>query len=330
MNSDPRRIIVIYHSADFDGIFCREIARKFLPGAELIGWDYGDPIPSVVPTGFLPEHVTLYMLDISVEGLMDFPGLIWIDHHKSAIEKFPSNLCGYRIDGVAACRLAWQWFTLQEAWDPREQAPPYALPSKEDFVERRVSEPLAVRLAGEYDIWDKRDPRAELFQHGLRSQDLAPHDWRQLFTMPQMPNKGELEAEEALQIPWPREADGTTPNSFVVHLLKNGEVLQYAQTKQNESIIKSAGFTIQFEGLCFLACNHARYNSHLFTAGLTEKHDGCLGFNWDGSQWRVSLYHAPGKEHLDLSTIAVKHGGGGHRGACGFRTSSLPFLTTNP
>ena len=25
---------VIYHSADFDGIFCREIARKFLPDAD--------------------------------------------------------------------------------------------------------------------------------------------------------------------------------------------------------------------------------------------------------------------------------------------------------
>ena len=33
---------VIHHSADFDGIFCREIARKFLPDAELIGWDFGD------------------------------------------------------------------------------------------------------------------------------------------------------------------------------------------------------------------------------------------------------------------------------------------------
>ena len=50
---------VIYHSADFDGIFCREIARKFLPDAELIGWNYGEQEPVV--TG----RETLYMLDIS-------------------------------------------------------------------------------------------------------------------------------------------------------------------------------------------------------------------------------------------------------------------------
>lgn len=33
---------VIYHRTDFDGLFCREIARKFLSEAKLTGWDYGD------------------------------------------------------------------------------------------------------------------------------------------------------------------------------------------------------------------------------------------------------------------------------------------------
>jgi hypothetical protein len=33
---------VIHHSADYDGIFCREIAKKFLPDATLVGWDFAD------------------------------------------------------------------------------------------------------------------------------------------------------------------------------------------------------------------------------------------------------------------------------------------------
>lgn len=40
-----------------------------------------------------------------------------------------------------------------------------------------------------------------------------------------------------------------------------------------------------------------------------------------------SLYHAPGKEHIDLSLIAVKHCGCGHKGACGFRVKTLPFIS---
>jgi uncharacterized protein len=286
-----KKTYVIYHSADHDGIFCREIARKFLPDAQLVGWDYGQPTPL---KGELDGTETLYMLDISVPDLMDHPNLIWIDHHKSAMEKYGAKP-GYQIDGVAACRLAWQWFDDKMCCQDVAM-----LPNKQEFIDLKVMEPLAVRLAGQYDIWDKSDPRAELFQHGLRSRKLTPEWWNDLL--------------------------GDYSDVYVDTLLEAGKGIQYAQTRSNESIIKEIGFTLEWEGLKFLACNHARYNSHLFTAGLTPEHDACFGFKWTGKDWSVSLYHAPGKEHHDLSLIAVKYGGGGHRGACGFRTNKLPFL----
>lgn len=303
---------VIHHSADFDGLFCREIARKFLPDAELIGWDFGNK-PLEIPAG------PLYVMDLPLDAPFGFSyakvgnkrgpqhpaGLVWIDHHKSAIESHPKDIPGYRIDGVAACRLAWQWFVAskrhfeQGGNDPSWFQSHYPFPGKSDFVDRKVSEPLAVRLAGEYDIWDKRDPRAELFQHGLRSREITRTDWELLLT-----------------------------DDISVHgILAGGSVIQYFKTQENEGIIKSYGFDVEFEGLKFLACNHARFNSHLFTAGIKPEHDALLGFNWSGKDWRVSLYHAPGKEHHDLSLIAVKHGGGGHKGACGFRAEKLPFLS---
>jgi hypothetical protein len=291
---------VIYHRADFDGIFCCEIARKFLPDATLIGWDYNDPSPEV------PLDAPLYILDLSVPDLMEHPQLVWIDHHKSAIEKYPTTIPGYRIDGVAACRLTWQWFTNKQ-----EFAGTFELPAKDSYISRKVEEPLAVRLAGEYDIWDKRDPRAELFQHGLRSRELNENMWDLLLVNEDEHPDGVMDA-------------GTiTVNA----LLEAGEALQFTRTNENASIINSYGFTVTWEGLTFLACNHARFNSHLFLTGLTEQHDACLGFNYDGKgKWKVSLYHAPGKECHDLSQIAVKHGGGGHRGACGFTAAKLPFL----
>lgn len=298
-------ILVIHHSADFDGLFCREIAKKFFGDeAAYVGWDYGDPLPCIPPhNADGSPAVKLYMLDISVEGLMDYPGLTWIDHHKSAIEKYGFK-DGWQLDGVAACRLAWQWFF-------RGGAQARGIVGKEDFVDRLVDEPLAVRLAGEYDIWDKRDPRAELLQHGLRSQDLGENMWMLLLVPEEAPNAaGQIDAGTAA----------------VESLLAAGESIQYAKTKENESIAKHLAFTIEFEGLKFCAINAARYNSHLFTAGIKPEHDALLGFNFDGRQWRVSLYHAPGKEHHDLSLIAVKHGGGGHRGACGFKADKLPFL----
>ena len=279
---------VIYHRSDFDGIFCREIANKFLgETATYHGMEYGDPLPDI-------EGVeTLYIMDFSVPEFMNHPGLIWIDHHKSAIEKFGPK-AGYQIDGVAACRLAWQWF----AKDHTDVVVQFlGLPSKQDFIDRKVNESLAVQLAGEYDVWDKRNPDAELFQHGLRSQQI---------------NFGTLLSSE-------------DSSDYIADLLFAGKAIQYFQTKQNESVIKDLGFTFQWEGLTFLACNAARYNSFLFTAGLKPEHDACFGFKWTGKDWSISLYHASGKEHIDISLIAVKHGGGGHKGACGFRTNKLPF-----
>ena len=308
---------IIHHSADADGLFCREIAKKFLPDAKVIGWDFGDP-SIVIPDG------RIYVLDLPVDRVFGFKyvpenvtqngpqqpaGLIWIDHHKSSIETHPKSIAGYRIDGVAACRLAWQWFSKFPSQEDIYDTDNF-LPSKQEFIDRKVSEPLAVRLAGEYDIWDKRDPRAELFQHGLRSREMTPDIWETIL-------------------------GNVTENSITVDaLLEGGKSLQYAQTKQNESIIKELGFTFQWEGITFLACNHARYNSFLFTVGLKPEHDACFGFKFTGHcaggkpfmQWSISLYHAPGKEHHDLSKIAVKYGGGGHRGACGFQTDKLPFL----
>lgn len=284
--------LVIYHRADFDGRFCHAIAQKFFRRhatalgwePDYLGWDYGDPVP-VVAAGR-----QIYMLDISVDGLMDWPELVWIDHHISAMKRWSAYIPGLRIDGVAACRLAWQFF-FGVAPAPRDA-----------YIDGLVDEPEAVRLAGEYDVWDKRDPRAEVFQHGLRSRDLAPH-WAVLLSK------------------------GASATALVDELLQAGQAVQYAQGRSDASIITQHGCTLEWQGFRWLALNTVRCNSLAFSAGLRPEHDGCLAFGWDGKfgRWKFSLYGVPGKPSLDFSPIAVKFGGGGHRQACGFTSTELPF-----
>lgn len=89
MNKLLMKTTVIYHRADFDGLFCREIARKFLPDAELIGWDFGDkPLP-------FPKEGAVYILDLPPEQpfgieltLEEKERVIWIDHHASSLAKY--------------------------------------------------------------------------------------------------------------------------------------------------------------------------------------------------------------------------------------------------
>jgi len=282
-----KQTVVIYHKSDFDGIFCREIAKKkFGDEAEYIGWEYGEPEPVVSP------EQNLYILDLSVPGLMNHPKLIWIDHHKSAIDKYPTSIGGLRIDGVAACRLAWQYFFGPTFID---------LLMKESFIDRKVIEPLAVRLAGEYDIWDKRNPNVDWFQRGLYSFNLEDRHW-----------------DELLKVTF-------YYHGLVINLCERGKIVNDYQNIVDEQLLKSRSFDLHWGGLCFLAINHARCNSMTFESGAKEYHDGLLSFCWTGTKWTISMYHTAFNKEIDLSAIAVQFGGGGHKGACGFTCTTLPF-----
>lgn len=282
---------IIYHSADFDGVFCREIAKKFVPNAELIGWNFGDALVEI------KEGSLVYILDLSPDCLTHLPppgDLVWIDHHKTSIEKWPSSIIGCRIDGVAACRLAWQWFKFEGLAK--------SIPTLQDYKDRKVIEPYSVRLAGEYDIWDRRDPNAETFQYALRSCDPEPV-WKEILN----------ETTEASRI--------------VENMIIGGRLVQTYQKNNDKNLVTKKSYFVQWEGLRFLVLNTGSFNSLTFAALDKPEtgHDALLGYMYNGRTWTVSLYHAKHRTDLDLSSIAVKYGGGGHRGACGFTCKKLPF-----
>lgn len=302
-----KKVTVIYHSADFDGLFCREIARKFLPGAELIGWDFKDKPLAI------PADGQIYIMDLPCDRVFGLtfgeeghqPWLervIWIDHHKSSIDTHNPTIPGYRIDGVSACRLAWQWFIRHTDGQNDDVMPP-----KEFYIDRRLSEPLAVRLAGEYDVCDKRDPDAETFQFGLRSEEIGEHSWAMLLSN---------------EVPEPLKGTGMeyTDSSLLAHsFVEKGAILKRYQRRIDAGVMERS-FLVEFEGLKFLALNAVRFNSLTFAAKDVPAtgHDALLGFYFDGDKFNFSLYHAQHNMGIDLSAIAKRYGGGGHRGACGF------------
>lgn len=329
-----KKTTVIYHSADFDGIFCREIARRFLGDENInyIGWNFGD-----APLPFIGVGEACYVFDLPLdapfglrwhEGAMfgenpterraDLPDFVWIDHHATSIATHPARIPGYRIDGVAACRLAWQWFSRAGARKSCSCSTPGAvivgecpsceapMPTKQAFIERKVVEPLAVRLAGEYDVWDKRDPDADIFQYALRATDPTTY-WPGLLD-PTMDS--EL-------------TDCQVSQAVVYSIIPFGIAAQrYARTVDAANM--KASFIREWEGLKFL-CLNGRGNSLTFASRDVPEtgHDALMMFYHNGEKLCVSLYHANHRKDLDLSAIAVKHGGGGHRGACGFTCKAL-------
>ena len=82
----------------------------------------------------------MWLLDFTSDKMEDFvkacgPKLVWIDHHKTAMEKFPdlwnsNNIPGIRSIEKAACVLTWE----------------YTHPEK-------ISPPAAVAYIGDKDMW---------------------------------------------------------------------------------------------------------------------------------------------------------------------------------
>ena len=175
--------------------------------------------------------------------------------------------------------------------------------TKQDFYEFKVTEPTLIRLAGMYDVWDHRDPDAKALQFGLRSLDQQGFGALVHYQLACGP------AEQVDEL-------------YLKPVIKAGHAIKSYCDKQNDEYSATYSRTLDWEGLKFCALNIGqRGNSDLVRGGLKPEHQAIFAWRHTGDGVMVSLYHAPGHEDLDLSAIAKRYGGGGHRGACGFRIS---------
>ncbi|HCW04982.1 MAG TPA: phosphohydrolase [Clostridium sp.] len=145
-----------YHN-DLDGKCAGAIVYKYyVRGGNLdkseravfIPIDYKDSFPF----GSINNNELVVIVDFSLEKPGDFECLlditenvIWIDHHKSAIEKHNGlDIKGIRKDGTAGCELAWKYFYPNNPM------------------------PKVVELVGDYDVWKfKYGDDTRNFQAGI-------------------------------------------------------------------------------------------------------------------------------------------------------------------
>ena len=300
MRIDPTRVTqVIYHSADYDGKLSAAIMLRHFAGhpdnLTLTGWNFGDPRPEVSEA---VDQILVVDLPFHAVGpeVYHTQGFHWVDHHIASVTRaaaeYPKGAepLGYRIDGVAACRLLWQYLHFREDW---------ALPQCQVYVDHIVKEPDVVRLIGEWDVWDHRDEDATFLHYGLSAEGL---------TKPE-------ELVDTLR--WGRTTG--VAKGLLDRIIEHGA----AAWRWHRGVAEwtgERGYLCTWEGVTFFVMNSAHAsNSSWLPQALPVGTQALLCWHTRGdAQVRVSLYHAPGHEDLDLAAIAVKHGGGGHKGACGF------------
>jgi len=275
-----------YHSADTDGHCSGAIIKLRFPECELYPINYGEPFPWEIITN--PKE-RVYVVDFCLQPfsdmvkLNDMCQLVWIDHHKSAIEEYlKSNVSikGLRNMEHAACYLVWS-FIYGVA-----QQPPYQ-----------------VTLLSNYDIWDHTDPLTLPFQYGIRmyetdpSKDEGMDTWRAIFYR------------------------GVKEDSIVASVVNEGSTIIKYIERENRLTCDVCSYELEFEGYKCIAINKMLTSSNIFDSAEGD-YDIKITFGYRGGKWFVSLY----SDKVDVSEIAKKYGGGGHKGAAGFQLTTTQIV----
>lgn len=288
--------LCIYHSVDLDGHCSGAIVARKYPDVELYGWSYGQPIP----WGKIERADEVILVDVSfqpwseMEKLYDMKGinLIWIDHHKSAIESHREAMqqaeknneevkffYGIREIERAACELVWEYYNDRDV-------------------------PYAVWLLGRWDTWQWNDhpekDEIKAFQYGMRAEDTRPGVYKN----------------------WGWVLGDGDEKDVSMHFMVRGKAIVTYMDQHYTRIARNA-FETEINGYRVLALN-AGGGSGIFDS-VWKDHPECKAmctFFWTKKYWTVSLYSDRG---FDCSVVAKALGGGGHAGAAGFQCLELPF-----
>ena len=268
------------------------------------------PINYDVPFPFekINKNEKVYIVDYSIlpeemDRLFEITSNVtWIDHHKSAIERYKDydkEIRGVRYDGVAGCMLTFCYLHFMTQAGEGD-----IIPFELNMVQYA---PLFTKLIADYDVWTfEYGDQTRGFEKGFSLYPHEPTDqiWGDLF-------------DQYLFINDKSEKDNLTKK-----IAKEGHLLIKYRRAMMKSYCKANGFEAMLENSYKVyAVNMAMMSSDDFVIDNVDDYDLLVGFSCDGHQWRYSFRSA--KEKIDCAKIAERYGGGGHVGAAGCNTKDF-------
>ena len=162
--------------------------------------------------------------------------------------------------------------------------------------------PTAIILIGDRDIWRQAEPDSPAFNEGLIHEHTQPDN-------------------DALWLPLLKNEP-----IAIQKLINKGKILLEARLVAIRRQVTRFGYQVGFEGHRTLAINRAGdgdLGHHMLSLGYEIAYCYVDGYQNNQLTTFVTLY----ANEVDVSVIARKFGGGGHRGAAGFSflRSGTPF-----
>lgn len=111
-------------------------------------------------------------------------------------------------------------------------------------------------------------------------------------------------------------ADADTINNMLA-TGKSISAYKKATNKQWEPFI----YTREFEGLNVAVLNYKLTNSSVFPDEIYKNYDAVITWGYNGTRYLYSIYTS--NDNVNCAAIAVKYGGGGHKGAAGFSSDKF-------
>jgi oligoribonuclease NrnB/cAMP/cGMP phosphodiesterase (DHH superfamily) len=287
------RIKIIHHN-DLDGYIAGTILKVKYPKAKCYCVNYDNPerFPSKEEFN---ENDVVFMVDFTASPEMmdwfrDNVDFYWIDHHKSSIENSSKygwdKIKGVRKNGLCGAELTWQ------------------------FVTKEKNYPKFIELVGDYDTFRKNNTPFHnevvlpfFFGTQIYMENFNPSDY----------NNGFFQSFEDFK-----------KNDIVERMIKDGKLIYKYMEKTGKIENELNCFVRDIWGYKVLCMNSCGRGSHQFTIPKTwnpELYDLMLIYYYNGNHWCYGFY--TDKDDVDVSIIARKYGGGGHKGAGGATTKDL-------
>lgn len=294
--------MVVFHHNDNDGRCAAAIVRRWVRGGgapkseRLLFVEMGYNYP--VSFDMVQAGEVVYVLDFHFKPedmkllRAKAKEVVWCDHHASckdfdyAKESLPGKR-DFSDKGLSGCELTWQHLYITEL-------------------------PLFVKVLGDYDAWRLQlKPDCFEFYEGLKLENAAPDSpvWSRLF--------GDIDA-------YGREILVLDPRATLDEydrIRGNGRMALLYRNAYCADMCKVYGYEAKIDGILTFVCNIYRFGSQGFGVRFSE-YPICAAYVHDGAKFIVSLY----SEVMDVSVIAAKFGGGGHKGAAGFTCTHLPWV----
>lgn len=333
-NNNEITTLCLYHRVDMDGKCSGAIVNytnKHINRSNIwfIGCNYEKDFSIMEILQTFPNTKEIYIVDYSITPedaiivLNRNISIIWCDHHKTAIEAYekhpdfeyiePStwddpdikeikykhndNFTGvvsYKWSGAGLIYIVLQPLLVAANVDP--------------IIISNIAS--IAHLVSIYDTWNHTNIEhwnmAYAFNNGTRLYNLNPTEnkWDEIFK----------------------------DINIVSRIISEGEIVIKITDIQNKITADAYCGTLNWEGYNFCTINKLGNSNMVNSAFNPSTHDAVLCFMYSPKEgvFKVSMYSndklsEEQKEHLDLSQIAVKYNGGGHKHACGFSCVELPF-----